>query len=394
MKYWMLFAAVALTLSAQQNATPPAGAGAPQGRGRGGTPPPPPVKSPEVSADGRVTFRLRAPNAQSVAVAGQTLPGVPSMSGPMVKDADGVWSFTTEPLPGDVYNYSFRVDGVSMPDTANMQPRQVHYGEGVGVSTVEVPGRPSNIWDVADVPRGSITHSFHVSKAVGAETDYYVYTPPGYDAKRQEPYPVIYLLHGLTDEASAWFTVGRANVMADNLIAQGKLKPVVIVTPLGYGVVDISRLYSDKANQLLHLSRFTDTLLNEVMPRVEKDYNISKEQKNRAIAGLSMGGAEALSIGLNHPDKFAYIGGFSPALVMLDNDLEKAYPLLSAKMNSQYKLVHFICGTEDGLINGSIALKAQLDAKGVKAEFVKMPGQHVWQVFRRSFAGFAPRLFQ
>jgi enterochelin esterase family protein len=313
----------------------------------------------------------------------------------MTKGGDGVWTFTTEPLPPDVYNYSFNIDGATVPDTANPGPLFTHYGDGVGISTVEVPGTPPNPWDAGAVPRGSITHSHFASKVMGAERDYFVYTPPGYDPKRREPYPTIYLLHGLTEEASAWFTVGKANVVADNYIARGKMTPVVMVAPLGYGTTeDINRLYSDKPLQLEHLAKYTDVLLNEVMPRVEADYNVSRQQKDRAIAGLSMGGAQTMSIGLGHPERFAYIGGISPALVMLDPDLAKAYPAVNPKMNGQYKLVYFSCGTEDELINGSVALKAYLDEKGVKAEFVRMPGRHVWQVFRRSFAAFAPRLFQ
>ena len=373
-------------------AAPPALAQAGRG-GRGAAPPP--VKSPEVSADRRVTVRLRAPNAQRVSVSGLSADGGPGGPAALTKDDAGVWSYTTVPLPPDVYTYSFNIDGVPVADRANREPRFLRYTDSIGVSLVEVPGTPPNPWDVRPVPHGSITHTRFDSKAVGAERDYYVYTPPGYDPKRKDPYPVLFLLHGLTEEASAWFTVGKANVMADNYIADGKLKPVVMVAPLGYGTTeDINRLYSEKPLQLSHLAHYTDALLNEIMPRIEADYNVSRQQKDRAIAGLSMGGAETMSIGLNHPERFAYVGGFSPALVMLDTDLAKAYPALSPKMNGQYKLVYFSCGTEDGLINGSIALKEYLDAKGVKSEFVRMPGQHVWPVFRRSFATFALRIFQ
>jgi len=366
-----------------------------EGRGGRGAAPPP-VKSPEVSVDGRVTVRLRAPNAQKVAATGLTPDSGPGGAPvAMTKDAGGVWSLTTEPLPPDIYTYSFNIDGVSVPDRANVVPRFLRYTDSVGMSMVEVPGSPANPWDVRPVPHGSITHTQYNSRAVGAERDYYVYTPPGYDPKRKNPYPVIFLLHGLTEEASAWFTVGKANVIADNYIAEGKLKSVVMVAPLGYGTTeDINRLYGDKPLQLSHLARYTDALLNEIMPRVETDYNVSRQQRDRAIAGLSMGGAETMSIGLNHPERFAYVGGFSPALVMLDTDLAKAYPALSSKMNGQYKLVNFSCGTEDGLISGSTALKEYLDGKGVKSEFVRMPGRHVWPVFRRSFAAFALRLFQ
>ncbi len=382
-----LLIAGAVVAAAQQPAAARGGRGVPQS-------PQPTVKSPEVSPDGRVTFRVRAPQAQSVSVSGQNPPRGPGVAGAMTRDADGVWSFTTEPLPSDVYNYSFNIDGATVPDTANPQPRFTRYGEGVGISTVEVRGNPPNPWDLQEVPHGSITHAFYVSKAVGAPRDYYVYTPPGYDAKRRDPYPVLYLLHGLTEEASAWFTVGKADVMADNFIAQGKMKPVVMVATLGYGVTDISQLRGNKEQQLLHLARFTSALLDEVMPRVESQYNIGRQQKDRAIAGLSMGGAEAMSIGLGHPERFAYVGGISPALVMRDTDPAKAYPALGPAMNRQYKLLYFSAGTEDGLMAGADALKKYLDDKGVHAEYVKMPGPHVWQVFRRSFASFAPRLFQ
>ncbi|MFN7924093.1 MAG: alpha/beta hydrolase-fold protein [Bryobacteraceae bacterium] len=346
----------------------------------------PPVKSPEVAADGRVTFRVRAAGAQSVSVAGA------EVAGAMTKDAEGVWSYTTAPLAPDVYSYSFNIDGAVVPDTANAAPRFTHYGEGVGVSTVEVPG--NNPWDARDVPHGAITHVRFASKVLGDEREYYVYTPPGYDARRKEAYPVIYLLHGLTDEATAWFTVGRANVIADNFIAQGKMKPTIIVTPLGYGITgDIFRLYGDKALQAEHLTRYTQMLLTEVMPRAEKDFHISRHVRDHAIAGLSMGGAQALSIGLGHPDRFAWVGGFSPALVMLDSDPAKAYPALDAKRAGQYKWIYFTCGTEDGLIKGSEALDVYLKGKNIKGEFVKTPGAHTWPVFRRAFVEFAGRVF-
>lgn len=349
----------------------------------------PPVKSPEVTSDGRVTFRVRAAGAQNVSVAGA------GVAGAMTKDADGVWIFTTGPLTPEVYSYSFNIDGAVVPDTANAGPRAMHYGEGVGASTVEVPGNPANPWDVREVPRGAVTHVEFMSKVLGTEREYYVYTPPGYDAKRKDAYPVIYLLHGLTDVASTWFTVGKANVIADNYIAQGKLKPTVIVTPLGYGITgDIYRLYGDKQIQLEHLSKFTDILLNEIMPRVETDFHISKRAQDRAIAGLSMGGAQTLSIGLRYPDRFAWLGGFSPALVMLDVDMAKAYPGLDAKSSSRYKGIFFTCGTEDGLMKGSVDLKAYLDEKGVSSLFEKTPGAHTWPVFRRGFATFAARVFQ
>jgi enterochelin esterase-like enzyme len=371
------------TLAMAQTAAPP-----PAARPRRG-PAVAPVKSPEVAAGGRVTFRVRAASAQTVRVAGA------GVAGDMAKDSEGVWSFTTPPLAPDVYTYSFNVDGAIVPDTANSGPLFTHMGEGLGASMVEVPGKISNPWDIAaDVPRGAITHVQFKSNVLGVEREYFVYTPPGYDAKRKAPYPVIYTLHGLTDAASAWFTVGKANVIADNYIAQGKMKPAVMVAPLGYGVTgDIYRLYGEKPLQLEHLAKYTQILLTEIMPRIEKDYNVSRKAQDRAIAGLSMGGAQTLSIGLGHPELFGWVGGLSPALVMLDPDMAKAYPAIEAKKGPQHKWIYFMCGTEDGLIKGSVQLKEYLDSKNVKAEFVKMPGAHTWPVFRRGFAAFADRVF-
>jgi|WetSurMetagenome_2_1015567.scaffolds.fasta_scaffold92292_3 enterochelin esterase-like enzyme len=360
---------------------------------RGTGKPPVTVKSPVVTAEGRVIFSISAPAAISVEVASQNEPGV---AGKMSKNAEGIWSRTTDPLAPDIYSYSYVVDGVSIPDMANPGPLFTRIGQGVGISMVEVPGNPHNSWDITNVPKGSITHTYFISKAIlNAERDYYVYTPPGYDPNRKEPYPVIYLLHGLIEDASAWFTMGKANVIVDNYIAEGKMKPVVMVATLGYGVIDeINRLYGDKTYQLLHLDRYTKSLLSEVIPQVEFNYNVSKEQKDRAITGLSMGGAQTMSIGLGNPDKFAYVGGISPALVMLDTVMERAYPVLDPSMNKKYKLVYISCGTEDMLLNGSVKLKEYLDNKGINSEFLKMPGAHTWHNFRRSFANFALKLFK
>jgi enterochelin esterase-like enzyme len=352
----------------------------------------PGAQSPEVHQDGTVTFRLRAPSANSVHISSQG--DSPGFDAEMTRDVDGVWKFTSPPLSPDVYNYYFTIDGVVIADPANTQVRFQHYGETIGVSTVEVPGSPPNPWDVQPVPHGSVVHSQYASKAAKAEHDYYVYLPPGYDPMRKQAYPVIYLLHGLTENASAWFTVGKANVMVDNYIAQGKMKPVVMVATLGYDDVNnVKLLTTDKSEQLHNLAVVTDALLSEVMPRVERDYNISREQKNRTIAGLSMGGAQALSIGLAHPETFAYVGAFSPAFFLLDDNLAKAFPGVDPKINSRYKLIYFSCGVDDYLYGGSLKFKNYLENNGVKFEFLKMDGRHAWPVFRRSFAGYVLKIF-
>ena len=288
----LLLVAAAIPGGAQ---TPPA---APAG-GRG----PAPIKSPEVSTDGKVTFRLRAPNAKEVFVTGV------GQRIAMEKNEQGVWTATTDTLKPDIYTYAFSADGITLNDPANPMFK-TSYGSA-GSSLVHVPGTVS--WEpAAGVARGAIARHFYHSAVAGDDRDYWVYTPANYDPKRKEAYPVLYLLHGLGDEAGSWLGVGAANVILDNLIAAGKAKPMIMVTPLGYGNSNgpAGAMGADM------LPGYARTILDEVMPQVEKDYNVTKDRTQRAIAGLSMGGAEATFVGLNHLDKFAWIGSFSGAYVM------------------------------------------------------------------------------
>ena len=266
---------------------------------------PPPVRSPEVQPDRRVTFRLRAPNAQEVFLA---LEGVER--GSMQKDDQGVWSVTTGPLESDFYGYSFLVDGVSQTDPSNPVKKPNFLSQS---SEVHVPGPSTLAWETNDVPRGVLHRHFYRSEVVGDQRDYYVYTPPSYNPKAKTRYPVLYLLHGFSDDAGGWTAVGRANVILDNLIAQGKAKPMLIVMPLGYGAPEIIFRAGprDPSLRQRNFEKFRDALLTEVMPRVEKEYQVAKDRGSRAIAGLSMGGAESLYVGLNALDRFAWVAAFS-----------------------------------------------------------------------------------
>ena len=194
---------------------------------------PVPVVSPEVLPDNRVTFRFRAPNVKEVAL---SLEGA-SKDLTMQKDEQGVWSVTSEPLTPDFYGYSFVADGVHLIDPSNplMKPNLLNTTSQVHVPEASLP------WEVGDVPHGEVHHHFYKSTVVGDQRDFYVYTPPGYDGRRKQTYPVLYLLHGFSDDASGWTAVGRANVILDNLIAQGKTKPMVVVMTLGYGAPEILR---------------------------------------------------------------------------------------------------------------------------------------------------------
>ena len=377
-----------------------------QNPGRGA----PPIKSPEVSADGKVTFRLRAPNAKEVFVTGigQRLA--------MQMDDKGVWTATTDTLKPDIYTYSFSVDGLTVNDPANPLFK-TSYGSA-GNSLVHVAGPVS--WEPAPgVARGALTRHYYHSAVAGDDRDYWVYTPANYDPKRKEAYPVLFLLHGLGDESGSWVNVGAANVILDNLIAQGKAKPMIMVTPLGYG----NSGGPAGAMSAEMIPSYARTVVEEVMPQVEKEYNVTRDRNQRAIAGLSMGGAEATFVGLNHLDKFAWIGSFSGAYVMWPGARGAAapagtppagagrggrgastiaaeaipanFPNLDAKANSQIRLLWIACGTADGLVGVNRQFRDWLNNRDVKLTYTEIPEiGHVWPLWRQNLTDLAPLLFQ
>jgi enterochelin esterase family protein len=366
---------------------------------------PAPVRSPEVSVDGKATFRLRAPNATDVAVTGLG----PRLA--MTKDDQGVWSVTTDTLKPDLYTYMFSVDGASVPDPGN-GAFKTSYGSA-GNSLLRIPG-PSLV-EPGDGPRGVVSHHFYHSALIGDNRDYYVYTPPNYAPNRKEAYPVFFVLHGLGDEAAAWLNVGAANTTLDNLINSGRAKPMIMVNTLGYGTPDGTR----GAMGPTMIPTFAKALVEEVLPQVEKSYHVAKDRNHRAITGLSMGGAESLYTGLNYIDKFAYIGSFSGAFVMWPRanpqppaaapapgggrgprtmetaDFEKNFPNLTAKSASQLKLIWMACGTEDGLLAVNRQFAGWLKSKDIQFTDKEIPNYaHVWPLWRQNLAELAPLLFQ
>jgi enterochelin esterase-like enzyme len=344
--------------------------------------------SPEVHADGSVTFHFRAPNAREVQLQREGAEPVP-----MQKGDQGVWTVTTAPLAPDYYGYSFAADGVRLIDPANplLTPNLL-----ATENAVHVPGPLSLPWELNDVPHGEIHHHFYKSAVAGDDRDYFVYTPPGYQPAAKRTYPVLYLLHGFSDDASGWTAVGHANVILDNLIAQGKAKPMIVVMPLGYGTMEFVHLGWDAWNhgdmRDRNFANFRAALLTEVMPRVENEYRITKDRNARAIAGLSMGGSESLLTGLNNLDKFSWIGAFSSGGI--PEDFQKDFPALDANANQQLHLLWIACGTEDHLITINRSFREWLKTKGVKATEIETPGMHTWMVWRRNLAEFAPLLFR
>lgn len=349
---------------------------------------PQPLNSPEVTADHHVTFRFRDPNAKLVKLA---LEG--SQPVDMQKDAEGIWTVTIGPLEPDYYGYTYVADGVGLMDPSNplIKPNLL-----MSTSQVYVPGPSTLPWQRNNVPHGVVHHHFYQSQVVGDARDFYVYTPPGYDPRASRLYPVLYLLHGYSDNASAWTVIGRANQIFDNLIAQGKMKPMIVVMPLGYGAPEIlhpsSGTFHNPALVQRNMDRFRDALFQEVMPAVENAYRVYTDRNSRAIAGLSMGGAESLYVGLNALDRFAWVGGFSSG--GLGSVYDKIFPALDSKANSQLHLLWVSCGKDDRLIDPNTKFRDWLQSKGVKVDWVETPGVHQWQVWRRNLANFAPLLFQ
>jgi len=344
--------------------------------------------SPEVAPDNRVTFRFRAPNAQQVLLDCEVA-GRP----PMQKDAQGLWTVTTAPLDPDIYGYSFVADGVTLLDPSNpLIKANFLYTQNM----VRVPGPASLPWQVNDVPHGVVHHHFYKSGIVGDQRDYYVYTPPNYDPKAKKRYPVLYLLHGFSDDASGWTGVGQAHVILDNLIAQGAAKPMLIVMPLGYGAPEVvARTAPRPRDPKLHernMTAFRDALLGEVIPQVEKAYRVSGKRADRAIAGLSMGGSESLYAGLNAIDRFAWVGAFSSG--GMGDNLAAAFPKLDAKSAAALRLLWIACGTEDGLIEPNRKFIAWLKSRQIQSTAIETPGAHTWRVWRRNLATFAPLLFR
>ena len=311
----------------------------------------------------------------------------------MQRDEKGVWTVTTSALEPDYYGYSFVADGIRMLDPMNglMKPNLLNPS-----SMVHVPGPASLPWERGDVPRGTVHHHFYRSQTSGDERDFFVYTPPGYDRTERRSYPVLYLLHGYSDDAGGWTSVGQAHVILDNLIAQGKARPMLVVMPLGYGTMEIvspaaASGLRDAAMRDRSFSRFRDGLLTEVIPFVEKNYRAATDAAARAIAGLSMGGAESLYVGLNAPDRFAWIGAFSSG--GLSDDLNAAFPSLDQKAIAKLRLLWIACGTEDRLIESNRKIREWLTSKQIRHTPIETSGGHTWLVWRRNLAAFVSLLF-
>ena len=397
-------------------------------------PAPPPMfgmrgpKSPEIAADGSVIFRLRAPEAVSVAVAGSWQPGFTAPPTPMTKGDDGIWQVTIKDLKPEYWTYNFVLDGVRIPDPGN--PYMMRDGVRF-LSLLAIPGPASALYELAAVPHGVVEQVWYPSPALGmAARRMYVYTPPGYESGADR-YPVLYLLHGAGGDEDAWDNLGRARYILDNLIAAGKAKPMIVVMTNGNwnqtaapGVAPQAEMdFAGRPDpaafraMMANTFKFADSLAQDVVPFVDKTYRTIPDRDHRALAGLSMGGGQTLYEGLGHMDTFSYVASFSGAVIMLPGvmkitpgapafgpgamqEIDTAalaadFPELNASANSRLHLLYISVGEKDGLLKTNQQFMDWLTAKGVAYQKLVLPGYaHEWAFWRISLADYAPRLFQ
>jgi enterochelin esterase family protein len=368
---------VVLTQPAPLPSTPPTGTANP-----GVVSPRPPARivSPEVAPDRRVTFRLRAPRATEVQVRGLFFRD----RVPLTRDAQGVWTATVDPVEPGIYEYNFWVDGLALVDPANPAIQPAREPE---VSILEVPGSPALLTEAQDVPHGTVhAHHYRARALEGRPRRLQVYTPPGYETGRGGRLPVLYLLHGSGDNDATWSVYGRAGFILDNLLASRKVAPMVVVMPDGHPVPRGQTGGRDNT------AAFIDELLTDILPLVERTYRVRTDPAGRAIAGLSMGGRQALTVGLNHPDRFAWVGAMSAAIP----PEEAIAPALAggAAVSRKLRWLWIACGREDGLFPRNEAFVALLAQKGIAPKWHPTDGGHRWPVWRGYLAEIAPQLFR
>ncbi len=353
------------------------------------------LRSPEVHPDRTVTLRFWAPEATRVELVGEILQG----QGPraMTKDESGVWTITVGPLPPEIWIYNFRVHGVDVVDPSNPAIKPTPPGQTMS-SFVEVPGDGPAFYDARPVPHGEVHMVLYESKAMGVTRWLWIYTPPGYDQSRRR-YPVLYLLHGNGENQSGWVINGRANIILDNLIAEGKALPMIVVMPQGHalqgaGVGPLVRIPGETG---MFSERFPKDLLGDVIPLVERNYRVIADADHRAIAGLSMGGGQALSIGLENLDLFHWILGFSSAVggafLNMERTLEKFLADPPAA-NRKLKLLWVSCGKQDFLYKSNREFAETLKSRGIKLTYKETEGTHVWSVWRHNLYETAQMLFK
>jgi enterochelin esterase family protein len=339
-----------------------------------------PGHSPEIGADRKVTFRVRAPAATEVTLTGEFMKGSKALQ----KGEQGLWSVTIGPVEPEIYYYNFTIDGVKTIDPGNPNVKTGSTPSTIQ-SILEVHGDTPAFYDAQPVPHGEIRTHWYESKSLKTTRRVTVYVPPGYDRNPSLRYPVLYLFHGANADETAWTRLGRVNLILDNLLSASKAKPMLIVMPFGYGVPPGSPNNTEA---------FTRDLVDDVIPYVEQHYRAYTDRDHRAIAGLSMGGGQSLGIGLNHLELFSYVGGFSAGI--RPPDLQPMFGSFLANPKVANQKLHLLwigCGVDDSLFPGSEGFSKLLDETAIKHVFKKSEGAHTWTNWRHYLNEFAPLLF-
>jgi enterochelin esterase family protein len=339
----------------------------------------PPIVSPERLPDGGVTFRLRAPKANEVKVAGQFGPETA-----LTKNTQGVWSVTLPNVPAGVHEYRFVVDGLTVIDPQNPMIKPQRWPN---TSILHIPANPPAPWDLQDIPHGTLHEHDYKSQALGGQwRRLVVYTPLGANGRL----PVLYLSHGYSDNEGSWSVHGKAHWILDALLAGKQAVPMIVVMmdahPIAPGATGF------EAYGPANSAALCKELEQDIIPLVERHYKVAARPRSRAFAGLSMGGHHALTVALNHHDQFNWIGAFSsapPPTNTITAGLDAP-----AAVNKNLKLLWMACGDKDFLFQRNKDFNALLKSKGIKHEYLETEGDHSWPVWRRYLVEFAPKLFR
>lgn len=356
------------------------------------------VISPKVNSDKTVTFSYLAPNAKTVLLGGSQF-GQTDV--PLTKNAEGVWSVTVGPIKPDIYPYSFKVDGVTVMDPANVA---FFPNERFKASLVEIPSDEPAIYALKNVPHGSITYEYYPS-VEGSTGTVVVYTPAGYTKETAKKYPVYYLISGTTDTEETFWKVGKVNQMLDNMIAAGTAKPMIVVMPYGNPLAKIAEqtgkdkpadvMSRDGDDALRRMKLFETDLVSHVIPYIEKNYRTINNRDNRAIGGFSRGGGQTLRTAFNNVDKFAYVCSY--ASYISPAEMDKSFTNIvsnPAKINKDFKLLWSGIGTDDFLYKGTVEFEDYLKAKKINYKSYVTDGGHTWMNVKKYLNETLPVLFK
>ncbi len=366
------------------------------------------IVSPEINADNTVTFRYYNPKAVTVQISGDFLPTQPIKyqrdGREMIYEApgradlveqNGLWTYTSAPLEGELYSYTLYVDGQKMMDPSNIyQNRDIATWTNIFTISTE-KGDKGWYYQVNDTPHGNVSKVWYDSPTLGMQRRMTVYTPAGYEKNTKTKYPVLYLLHGSGGDEDAWADLGRAVQILDNLIAEGKAEPMILVMPNG--------VYFNQAAPGVAVNMFQPTMTNsrsqstveveesfpDIIRYIETNYRVKKDKNSRAVAGLSMGGRQSAALSRKYPSMFGYVGMFSGVVPPEEND--KA---LEAVFAAKPKLYWIACGKTDGVMENSLLLKEYCEEKGYPVSFYESEGGHIWRNWRVYLTVFAQKLFK